>query len=228
MERHIVRLLNRVSIISLIMGTIALFFVLKTPETCVPPNIPKSHLRFPKSTCDISSRQHVPLAKKNARLWSSKSWINRVSSFTQFFTQIRDMGHLKTHSKVLCVSAGAGHEVMALSKMGIDDVTGVELVESSPLVSRADPHNLPFFGGAFDLVFSGHFAEALYPARYVEEMERTVRKGGVSVVVVEECASEEVDEIVGLFRSSRLVNAANVTLYGRKVTRIIMRRSRSA
>lgn len=129
---------------------------------------------------------------------------------------------------MLCVSAGAGHEVMSLMNMGIDDVTGVELVDSSPLVSRSDPHNLPFFDGAFDLVFTAHFAEALYPGRYVEEMERTVRKDGVSVVVLEESGSEEVSQIVGLFRSSGLVGVSNVTLKGQRVTRIIMRRSGSA
>lgn len=116
---------------------------------------------------------------------------------------------------------------MALMNMGIDDVTGVEVVESSPVVSRADPHNLPFFDGAFDLVFSAHFSEALYPGRYVEEMERTVRKDGVSVVVVEESGSEEVNQIVELFKSSGLVGAANVTLKEERVTRIIMRRKGS-
>ncbi|OMO72358.1 hypothetical protein CCACVL1_17843, partial [Corchorus capsularis] len=69
-----------------------------------------------KSTCDSSRRHYLPLPKKNSRLWSSKSWISQVSTFTQ-------LGILKKHSKVLCISAGTGHEVMALSKMGMDDVT---------------------------------------------------------------------------------------------------------
>ncbi|XWS21784.1 hypothetical protein CRYUN_Cryun30bG0084400 [Craigia yunnanensis] len=111
------------------------------------------------------------------------------------------MGLLKNHSKVVCVSAGAGHEVMALSKMGLEDVTGVELLV---------------------LAF-----EALYPMQYAREMERTVRKGGLCVVVVE-CGKEEVKEIVRLFRRSRLLGSADVTLNGRRVTRIIMRTKVSA
>ncbi|KAI9086392.1 hypothetical protein K1719_031476 [Acacia pycnantha] len=43
----------------------------------------------------------------------------------------------------LCVSTGARHKVMALTNMGLLDVTVVELIESPPLVSQADSHNLP-------------------------------------------------------------------------------------
>ncbi|MFQ6639881.1 hypothetical protein Gotur_014536 [Gossypium turneri] len=106
---------------------------------------------------------------------------------------------------------------MALSKMGLKNVIGVELIESLPLVSRANPHNLPFFDGAFDVAFTGHLMAALYPLRNAEEMERTVRNGGVCVVVVDECGEEEVKEIVRLFRRSRLLSSSDVTLNGRRV-----------
>lgn len=112
---------------------------------------------------------------------------------------------------------------MALNKIGVADVTGVELLDSPPLVSRADPHNLPFFDQAFDLGFSASFDQALFPSRYAAEMERTVRVGGVCVVVVDECGDEEVKEIGKLFRRSTFVRAKNVTLIGSKMTRIIMR-----
>ncbi|KAK8268784.1 hypothetical protein V6Z12_D11G088600, partial [Gossypium hirsutum] len=134
---------------------------------------------------------------------------------------------LKNHSKVLCVSAGAGHEVMTLSKMGLKNVIGVELIESLPLVSRANPHNLPFFDRAFDVAFTGHLMAALYPLRNAKEMERTVRKGGVCVVVVDECGEEEVNEIFRLFRRSRLLSSCDFTLNGRRVARIIMRKKTS-
>ncbi|XWS15265.1 hypothetical protein CRYUN_Cryun35bG0080500 [Craigia yunnanensis] len=112
--------------------------------------------------------------------------------------------------------------------MGLEDVTGVELIESWPLVSMADPYNLRFFDGAFDVSFTGHLEEALYPTRYAGEMERTLRKGGLCVVVVYKCGDEEVKEIVRLFRRSRLLGSSDVTLNGRRVTRIIMRIKASA
>lgn len=121
------------------------------------------------------------------------------------------------------MSAGAGHEVRALNQIGVKDVTGVELVDSPPLVSRADPHNLPFFDGIFDLGFSAHLDQALFPSRYAAEMERTVRVGGVCVVVVEECGEEEVGEVGRLFRKSKFVSAQNFSLVGSRMTRIIFR-----
>ncbi|KAL5571273.1 hypothetical protein UlMin_020870 [Ulmus minor] len=230
MERHIQQFLNRLSYISITIATITLLFLyLKTPQTCVPQGSPtKTHLRFPQSSCDSSPREHLPTEKKNKRLWSTRSWKTKVQSYTQFFREFQDLNLLHNHSKVLCVSAGAGHEVKGLSQMGVIDVTGIELIESPPLVSRADPHNLPFFDGVFDLAFSAHLAEALFPARFASEMERTVRTGGVCVIAVEECGDEEVGEIVGLFRNSKFVNAINVTLTGLRMTRIMMRTKISA
>lgn len=116
----------------------------------------------------------------------------------------------------------------ALSEVGINDATGVELVESPPLVSRADPHNLPFFDGAFDLVFSAHLDDALFPKRYVAEMERTIRAPGVCVVVVEECGGYEMRGILGMFKHSVLVSAKNVTVIGLRMTQIIMRNRNSS
>lgn len=114
----------------------------------------------------------------------------------------------------------------ALSEVGAGDVTGVEMVESPPLVRRADPHNLPFFDGVFDLVFSAHLDEALFPARFVAEMERTVRVRGVCVVVVEECGGE-MEGILRMFKRSAFVSAKNVTLIGSRMTQIIMRNRKS-
>lgn len=121
------------------------------------------------------------------------------------------------------MSAGPGHAVMALNNMGVGDVTGVEVVESLPLVSRCDVHNLPFFDDVFDFGFSGYLDRALFPARYVAEMERTVRSGGACVVALEECGDGEVKEIVKLFRKSRFLDAQNVTIAGELKTRIVMR-----
>lgn len=112
---------------------------------------------------------------------------------------------------------------MALREMGIADVTGVEVVDSSPLVSRADPHNLPFFDNVFDFGFSGYLDRALFPARYVGEMERTVKVGKVCMVAVEECGDGEVGEIIRLFRKSQFIDAKNVSLAGERRTTIVMR-----
>ncbi|XP_060195412.1 uncharacterized protein LOC132624687 [Lycium barbarum] len=107
--------------------------------------------------------------------------------------------------------------------MGLRDITGVEVVDSPPLVRRADPHNLPFFDNAFDLGFSGYLDRALFMDRYVAEMERTVRFGGACVVAVEECGGDEVEQVVKLFRKSKVLGVKNVTMGGEIRTRIVLR-----
>ncbi|KAA0046230.1 Methyltransferase type 11 [Cucumis melo var. makuwa] len=220
MERHIRRFLNKLSFASITIATLILiliFLFLQTPQTSIPPNSPsKPHLKFQKSSCDSTPRELVSIDKKNKRLWSSNDWKKKLSSFINFFQSIRDLGLLHNHTKFICVSAGAGPEVMALSHMGVHDVTSVELIDSPPLVSCADPHNFPFFDHVFDLAFTAHLAEALFPSRFVSEMERVVRPNGVCVIVVEECGDYEVKEIVGLFMKSQFVNSINVTLTGLK------------
>ncbi|KAK6918928.1 hypothetical protein RJ641_017350 [Dillenia turbinata] len=229
MERHIQTLLNRVSFISITLATFTLFYLLlQTPQTCLPIHHPHQRTRtqkptrFPSSTCDLNHRNYLSLTQKNKKLYSSKPWLSQVTSYSNFFAQLKNLNLLENSSRVLCVSAGAGHEVEALKGSGVADVIGVEVVDSAPLVSRADPHNLPFFDDVFDLGYSGHLAEALFPLRFAGELERTVRSGGVVVVVMEECGANDVNEIMGLFRKTKFVSAVNVTLIGKKMTRIIM------
>nr|CAD1844419.1 unnamed protein product [Ananas comosus var. bracteatus] len=67
---------------------------------------------------------------------------------------------------------------------GVADVTGVDL-DFPRLVNRADPHNLPFFDGVFDLAFTPGLAGALFPMRFTAEMEHTLRQGGTIVLALE-------------------------------------------
>ncbi|KAJ0492260.1 hypothetical protein HanIR_Chr12g0572871 [Helianthus annuus] len=66
---------------------------------------------------------------------------------------------------------------------------------------------------------------ALFPARYVRELERVVRVGGVVVVCVEECGESGVREVLRLFRRSEVVRVGNVTVVGSKMTMIVTRRT---
>ncbi|KAG6420433.1 hypothetical protein SASPL_116960 [Salvia splendens] len=211
-------LLNRISIAAVIAATLLLLLSIQTPQTCFDPSDPnpKPHMRFPKSTCDFHPRAYTTVEKRNRRIWSTKAWAVAVASYASFFETLRSRNHIANHSHVLVVSAGPGHAVRALRDAGVEDVTGVE---SPPLVSRADPHNLPFFDGIFDLWFGAYLDLALFPARYVAQIERTVRSGGVCVVAV----AEEVAEIVKLFRKSRFVDAESVVLAGERRTRIVMK-----
>ncbi|XP_043695991.1 uncharacterized protein LOC122646489 isoform X2 [Telopea speciosissima] len=188
MDRRIQSLLNRLSCAAVTVATVTLILLfVETPQTCITDEPSAPQVRFPKSSCEATHREIVSIEKKNKRLWSTRDWQKKVNSFTELFHGIRQLGLLANHSRVLCVSAGAGYEVMALSEMGVTDITGVELIDSPPL------------------------------------MERTVRRGGVCVLVVEQCSEEDLQEIKGMFQSSNFLGARNVTLFGLKMIQIIMR-----
>ncbi|KAL2328309.1 hypothetical protein Fmac_021736 [Flemingia macrophylla] len=214
MDTEIDKFLKRLSCAAIAIASLTILFLfLRTPDTCLPRHA--HHLRFPRSTCDLSTRLHVPAEKRALRLRSTRLWSAKVRSFSLLF---RDLPLLRNHTRVLCVSAGAGHEADALSSLGVHDVTAVEILESPPLVARADPHNLPFFDAAFDLAFTARFDDALFPARFAAEMERVVRPGGACFVLVGECGADEASEVVELFRNSKLVWSHNVSLSGSRMT----------
>ncbi|CAO2832672.1 unnamed protein product [Amaranthus hypochondriacus] len=233
MDKHIQVFLNKIALVSAIVATLILFSILiRPPETCIPHFSPHNPLKFPRSTCDSlhHPRPFSTLEKKNRRLWSTSAWMNKVNSFSIVFMDAKKHNSvtpsttiLSNSSKSLCLLAGAGQEVMALQQIGVSDVTAIDLVDSPPLVSRADPYYLPFFDDAFDFAFSAQFDIVLFPSRFVAEMERTARIGGFCLLLVEECTDKEVRDIARLFKRGILVGADNLTFSSSKMTRIVMR-----
>ncbi|KAI3736245.1 hypothetical protein L6452_15783 [Arctium lappa] len=227
MEKHIQIFLKKISYLSITIATLTLLltFLFQTPpQTCIDPKTNPHHKPHPKSSCDAAHRPITTIDKRNHRLWSTNAWRKSVDSFSAIFNHLQTLKHLNNHTHALVSSAGGGQAVMSLQQIGLHEITGVELIDSPPLVSRADPHNLPFFDGVFNLGFSAHLDQALFPSRYVRELERTVRVGGVCVVCVEECGDGEVKEVLKLFRKLEFSQARNVTLMGSKMTMIITRR----
>ena len=110
---------------------------------------------------------------------------------------------------------------MAMRELGVSDVTGIDIVDVPPLVRRSDPHNLPFFDGVFDLGFSAGLDWALFPARFVAELERTVIKGGIIVLAFGRFSTAE--EVRSLFKRSSLISLSNVTLIGSEMSMIIVK-----
>jgi len=163
--------------------------------------------------CEASERPDRK-AKKMKKLWARRSWKDKVDSMSALFRDLLEAGVLSQHSKALCISAGIGQEVMALRHMGMEDAIGIEVVESPPLVVRGDAHHHPFPNNTFDLEFSAHLWDALFPSLFISEMERTLRPGGVAVILIPSPPSLDDDQITPLFNSSQLVSTKSITLSG--------------
>ena len=105
----------------------------------------------------------------------------------------------------------------------MSDSVGIDLVPYPPLVLKGDFHSQPFDDESFDFEFSNVFDHALYPLKFVREIERTLREGGVCVLHValsrraDKYSANDlysVEPLLELFRVSELVEVRKVDGFG--------------
>ncbi|XP_020575786.1 uncharacterized protein LOC110021578 [Phalaenopsis equestris] len=157
------------------------------------------------------------------RLWATRDWNRKISVFSRFFLNLRQSGFLSNTSRALCVGARMGQEVAALQTVGVVDSIGIDLVPSPPLVLQGDFHSQPFPDSSFDFEFSNVFDHALYPQRFVGEIERTLRPGGICVLHValgrrgDRYSANDlfgVEGVTALFKDSDLARVRKVDGFG--------------
>uniref|UniRef100_A0ACD5W2U6 Uncharacterized protein n=1 Tax=Avena sativa TaxID=4498 RepID=A0ACD5W2U6_AVESA len=228
MDGHVRRLLNRVAIALAAVATAALMHLFRhSSASCFTSSPAYSSLSlapFPRTSCDAASRRVVDPNVRLAKLQSSPRWRRHSEALSaSVFDPLRSLRLLGNSSRVLCLAAGAGQAVDALRVAGVGDVTGVDLVDFPPLVRRADPHSLPFFDDAFDLVLSDDPAAltgALFPSRFAAEIERTVRRGGAIALAVDRHINLSL--VASIFRKSRVVHVRNATFDGSAASVVIL------
>uniref|UniRef100_A0A0E0AQ85 Methyltransferase type 11 domain-containing protein n=1 Tax=Oryza glumipatula TaxID=40148 RepID=A0A0E0AQ85_9ORYZ len=209
------------------------------------PTPPSPHIRMRRagfrSYEDYLRHQlNKTLDPRLRRVWATRDWHRKVDAFARAFAALlRDDGGgklLSNASRALCVGARLGQEVAALRLVGVRDAVGIDLAPAPPLVVRGDFHAQPFANDTFDFEFSNVFDHALYPDRFVAEIERTLRPGGVAVLHVavhrrgdKYSANDllDVQGLVGLFRRSDVVRISKVDAFGLD-TEVILRKKRSS
>lgn len=156
--------------------------------------------------------------------------------FVKFFDELKEKGLLSNESKALCIGARVGQEVEALKRVGVSDSVGIDLVPRPPLVIKGDFHQQPFADEAFDFEFSNVFDHALYPDKFVGEIERTLKPGGVCVLHV--TLSKRADKysandlysvkpLITLFKRSEMVHVRKVDGFGLD-TEVVFRKKKDA
>ncbi|KAG8365981.1 hypothetical protein BUALT_Bualt17G0028600 [Buddleja alternifolia] len=190
-----------------------------------PSSIPglKIRLGYTSYTSYISHQLNKTLNPKLRKIWKTRDWDRKINVFSSFFDDLKKKNLLSNSSKALCIGARMGQEVVALKRVGVSDSVGIDLVPSPPLVVRGDFHRQPFDDESFDFEFSNVFDHALYPEKFVGEIERTLRPGGVCVlhVVISRRPDKysandlfSVDPLKKLFKRSELVHVRTVDGFG--------------
>ncbi|KAF6177003.1 hypothetical protein GIB67_027803 [Kingdonia uniflora] len=160
---------------------------------------------------------------KLRQIWMTRDWDRKINVFATFFENLKHENLLGNTSKSLCIGARVGQEVAALQRVGVADSVGIDLVPYPPLVIKGDFHDQPFDNNTFDFEFSNVFDHALYPSKFVREIERTLRPNGVCVLHV--ALSRRADKysandlysttpLVEMFRDSELVRVKKVDGFG--------------
>ncbi|GAU35916.1 hypothetical protein TSUD_69490 [Trifolium subterraneum] len=171
----------------------------------------------------IQRQLNKTLNPKLRKIWTTRDWNRKIPIFAKFFSELKDKNLLTKTSKALCIGARVGQEVEALRRNGVVDSIGMDLVPYPPLVVKGDFHNQPFDNDTFDFEFSNVFDHALYPQKFVAEIERTLKPNGVCVLHV--ALSRRADKysandlysvqpLVELFKNSVLLHVRGVDGFG--------------
>ncbi|XP_021293145.1 uncharacterized protein LOC110423285 [Herrania umbratica] len=171
----------------------------------------------------IQRQLNKTLNPKLRKVWTTRDWDRKIQVFSRFFHELKLQNLLSNSSKSLCIGARVGQEVEALKRVGVPDSIGIDLVPCPPLVLKGDFHNQPFDNETFDFEFSNVFDHALYPHKFVAEIERTLKPDGICVLHV--ALSKRADKysandlysvkpLVKLFQRSELVHVRKVDGFG--------------
>ncbi|KAG5583097.1 hypothetical protein H5410_053724 [Solanum commersonii] len=182
----------------------------------------------------IQKQLNKTLNPKLRKIWMTRDWDRKIQVFSKFFTDLKNENLLSDTSKVLCIGARMGQEVEAMKRIGVSDSIGMDLVPYPPLVMKGDFHNQPFDDRTFDLEFSNVFDHALFPVKFVSEIERTLKSGGVCVLHVslsrrgDKYSANDlysVEPLKKLFKRSELVRTQTVDGFGLD-TEVVFRKKR--
>lgn len=171
----------------------------------------------------IQRQLNKTLNPKLREIWTTRDWERKIKVFSEFFSELKRQNLLSNDTKALCIGARVGQEVEALRRIGVVDSVGIDLVPYPPLVVKGDFHNQPFRNESFDFEFSNVFDHALFPDKFVSEIERTLKPGGVCVLHVsisrraDKYSANDLyssDPLVQLFKRSDLVHVRKIDGFG--------------
>ncbi|GAA0159871.1 translation factor [Lithospermum erythrorhizon] len=145
----------------------------------------------------IQGQLNKTLNPKLRETWTTRDWDRKDLIFSEFFERLKTRGILSNGSKELCVGARVGQVVAALKLVGVSDSVGI--------------------------AFSNVFDHALYPWKFIGEIERTLKPRRVCILHVtltrraDKYSANDlysVKPLVKLFKRSKVVEVKKVDGFG--------------
>lgn len=117
--------------------------------------------------------------KSKQKKWLNEEWRLKIDIFKNIFNNNIDI--IEKSSKGLCLGSRTGQEVLALKELGLEDIIGIDLHEFLPYTIKGDIHNLNYPNNTFDFEFSNIFDHSIYPDKFINEIERTLKLNGIII-----------------------------------------------
>ena len=104
-------------------------------------------------------------------------------------------------------------------ELGIEDTIGIDLHKFEPYTIEGDIHDLKYEDNTFDLEFSNIFDHSLYPEKFISEIYRTLKPGGIVIIHIQfgigqdkytETIVESLSAIKDLFNKFQLIKEGNI------------------
>jgi len=108
--------------------------------------------------------------------WLGDEWETKLQDFKSEISKISQA--LDSSKKVLCVGARTGQEVEAFKQLGVEDVIGIDIVPSLPLVKEGDMNCIDFKDNTFDIVYTNSLEYAYDIKNVISEIERVTKIDG--------------------------------------------------
>ena len=116
------------------------------------------------------------LDAERRKLWLNEEWKPKHLAFKDCFERV--FGRDLSGKNCLGICARTGQEIQAFIDLGAEAI-GIDLVPHTPLVVCGDMHDIPFAENEFDIVFCNSIDHSLYPEKFLSEIQRVVKPGGL-------------------------------------------------
>jgi ubiquinone/menaquinone biosynthesis C-methylase UbiE len=108
--------------------------------------------------------------------WLNEEWDSKILGFKNEFKKIAPI--INKDSRVLCIGARTGQEVVAFREMGAINVIGIDLVPNIPHVIECDAHSISYDENTFDIVYTNIINHSIDVEKMISEIERVLKVDG--------------------------------------------------
>jgi SAM-dependent methyltransferase len=130
----------------------------------------------------IDHQSKKTLNPEKREKWLNQEWNLKIDGFKKEFKKIEQWLLHDIEKKCLCIGARTGQEVVALKELGLKNTIGIDIIPCLPHVIEGDMHDLKYEDNSIDFVFTNILDHSLMPDKFISEIERVLKPGGVCYI----------------------------------------------